>query len=71
MALSKHAKEANRKKSKVRARVEHVFGRLDGLVNGTWMRVVGIVRAEVTIGLRNLVYNMDRLGMLMKAKLAN
>ena len=65
--LSKRSKEANRKKSKIRARVEHIFGRMERLTNGTWLRVVGIARATIKIGLRNLVYNLDRYAYLVTA----
>ncbi len=58
-SLSERSKVANRKKSKIRARVEHVFGRLDQY-GGRLMRCIGKVRAQCWIGLRNLVYNLDR-----------
>jgi len=50
----------NLKKSRVRARVEHVFGRQSQCLGGTWLRCVGAVRARALLGLRNLAYNMDR-----------
>ncbi len=58
--LSKLQKKANRRKSQIRARVEHVFGRQAQCLGGTWLRCIGIVRARAMIGFRNLVYNMDR-----------
>lgn len=55
--LNERAQQANRKRSKVRVRVEHVFAQqADRLV-----RTIGQARAEVKIGLMNLVYNMRRL----------
>ena len=51
---------ANRKRSKIRARVEHVFAQqADRLI-----RTIGKARAEVKIGLMNVVYNMRRLAWL-------
>jgi IS5 family transposase len=51
---------ANRKKSKVRARVEHIFG-AQAAMGGHVVRTIGIERAQVKIGLMNLAYNMKRL----------
>lgn len=57
---------ANRSKSKVRARVEHVFGRQAQAIGGAIVRTIGLARAEIKDGLRNLVYNLDRFAMLMR-----
>ena len=54
--LSKTEAEANRKKSRVRARVEHVFGVQQTSPGGRIVRTIGIVRARAKIGLQNLVY---------------
>jgi IS5 family transposase len=59
--LSKTEEEANRKKSRVRARVEHVFGAQQISPGGRIVRTIGIVRARAKIGLQNLVYNIRRL----------
>jgi IS5 family transposase len=67
--LTEEQKEHNRQKSKVRARVEHVFGFIENSMGGSFMRCIGIARARVVIGLTNLVYNMCRavyLGLQMK-----
>ena len=53
--------EANRKKSKVRARIEHVFGAQENAPGGRIVRTIGAVRARAKIGLQNLVYNVRRL----------
>ncbi len=58
--LNERQKLANRNKSKVRARVEHVFGSMHNEQGGMFIRVIGQVRAEVKIGLMNLVYNIRR-----------
>jgi IS5 family transposase len=51
--LSDAQAKANRNRSKIRARVEHVLGRI--------VRTIGIVRARAKIGLQNLIYNIRRL----------
>lgn len=51
---------SNTKKSKVRARVEHVFGYCENSMNGGFLRVIGIVRATTKIALTNLTYNIMR-----------
>jgi IS5 family transposase len=59
--LSQRQEEANRKKSQVRVRVEHVFGAQETSVGSRLVRTIGIVRARAKIGLQNLVYNVRRL----------
>jgi IS5 family transposase len=59
--LSKAQENANRQKSKVRARVEHVFGAQQTSPGGRIVRTIGIVRAKAKIGLQNLAYNIRRL----------
>ncbi len=58
-------KESNKKKSKVRARVEHVFGAQDAM-GGHFVRTIGLLRAQVKIGMMNLAYNMIRLVQLLR-----
>jgi len=50
-----------RTRSKVRARVEHVFGAQSNDMGGVLLRCIGIVRARARIGLRNLAYTMRRM----------
>jgi len=59
--LSKAQENANHQKSKVRARVEHVFGAQQTSPGGRIVRTIGIVRAKAKIGLQNLAYNIRRL----------
>ena len=59
--LSQRQEEANRKKSKVRVRIEHVFGAQETSAGSRLVRTIGIVRARAKIGLQNLVYNVRRL----------
>jgi IS5 family transposase len=49
----------NTAKSRIRARVEHVFGWMEGRA-GSLIRSIGQHRAAARIGLMNLVYNMNR-----------
>lgn len=58
--LTKRQKERNTKKSKIRARVEHVFGFLSQVTRGVFIRTVGLARAKIKIGLLNLTYNLFR-----------
>ena len=60
-ALSKAQENTNRQRSKVRVRVEHVFGAQQNSLDGRIVRTIGIVRAKAKIGLQNLVYNIRRL----------
>jgi IS5 family transposase len=57
--LSEKEKKINKKLSKIRARVEHVFADIEKF-KGDFIRTIGIERAEFQIGLTNLVYNMRR-----------
>jgi IS5 family transposase len=59
--LSAAQTRANRAKSAIRARIEHVFGAQQNSEGGRLVRTIGIVRARAKIGLQNLVYNMRRL----------
>ena len=52
--------KANKTRSRVRARVEHVFGFQERSMGGKLIRTVGLRRAKVKIGMMNLVYNMKR-----------
>lgn len=58
--LTEEQKENNKEKSKVRARVEHIFGFIENSMNGSFIRSIGIKRATAAIGLMNLTYNMFR-----------
>jgi transposase, IS5 family len=54
------------RKSKVRARIEHVFGAQKNAPSGRLVRTIGIVRTKIKIGLQNLAYNIRRLVILEK-----
>jgi len=66
--LTEEQKENNRAKSKIRARVEHVFGFLEQSMNGLFVRCVGIKRATGIIGLMNMTYNLFRAEQLQRTK---
>lgn len=65
--LTKRQMADNRKKSSVRARVEHVFGHITNSMKGFYIRTIGIVRAGAMIGMINLTYNMVRFVQLQRA----
>jgi IS5 family transposase len=63
-ALDEEEKAKNREKSRIRCRVEHVFGSMYQKARDHVMRSIGMARAKTQIGLRNLVYNMTRYSYL-------
>ena len=66
--LSEFKQKVNKGRSKIRAKVEHVFGNQMMMMGGKLMRCIGITRAKTVIGLRNLVYNMNRFMFLNRQK---
>lgn len=58
--LTDKQKKSNTKKSKTRARVEHIFGFVENSMHGSIIRTIGLVRAKAKIGMMNLVYNIFR-----------
>jgi len=58
--LTEKQKADNHEKSKIRARVEHVFGFVENSMNGSIVRTIGIARAKAKIGMMNLTYNINR-----------
>ena len=64
--LSAHKQQVNKRRSRVRARVEHVFGHQVTSMGGTFVRTIGILRARTKIGMKNLVYNMQRFVFLLR-----
>ena len=63
--LPPREREGNRSRSRIRSRVEHVFGVQVQRAGHLLLRTVGIIRARAKIGLRNLAYNIDRMGMFL------
>jgi IS5 family transposase len=64
--LTAAQKRSNTAKSRIRARVEHVFAAMKHY-GGRTIRTIGIARAEIQIGLLNLAYNLTRYAYLMEA----
>ncbi len=59
---------SNKAKSRVRARVEHVFGHMENSMGGIFVRSIGIARAKVNVTLMNLTYNLSRIEVLIRNK---
>lgn len=68
--LNKRAQQSNRRKSRIRARVEHAFGSMENEMGGLFIRVIGLARAKTKIGLMNLVYNLKRCVSLCRRALS-
>lgn len=66
--LTDDQKLSNRAKSKVRARVEHVFGFMEQAMQCLHLHSVVLTRARGIIGLINLTYNLCRFEQLMRVK---
>jgi len=66
--LSESQEISNKAKSRVRARVEHVFGHMENSMGGIFVRSIGIARAKVGVTLMNLAYNLSRVEVLIRNK---
>jgi len=66
-AMPEAVRRTNNAKSKVRARVEHVFAEQKDRM-GLFIRTIGLARARIKIGMTNLVYNMKRLNFLHRTR---
>lgn len=64
--LSEDQQANNRRKSKVRCRIEHIFGFMTNSMHGITVRSIGIERAAFNIGLSNLIYNLCRFEFLSR-----
>lgn len=62
--LSDEQKRSNPSKSRIRARVEHVFAFLGNSMKADFTRCIGLSRTKQSIGLGNLIYNMFRFKQL-------
>ena len=65
--LTERQEAANKTRSSVRARVEHVFGSQHTSMGGKFVRTIGVVRARMKIGMQNLAYNMRRFVVLERS----
>lgn len=64
--LTEAQRRANHNKSKIRARVEHIFGSIENEQGGLFVRTIGMARAKTKIGLMNLTYNLRRFATLCR-----
>ncbi len=62
---------SNTEKSRVRARVEHVFGAMENDMGGIFLRSIGAAPAKLGVGLMNLTYNLKRIETLIRLKVLN
>jgi Transposase domain (DUF772)/Transposase DDE domain len=66
--LTDEQNASNKAKSKIRARVEHVFGHMQTSMGGMLIRSIGMARAHVAIGLMSLAYNLTRIECLIRTQ---
>ena len=64
--LTDEQKASNKSKSKIRCRIEHVFGFMTNSMHEITGRVIGKVANYFQIGITNLVYNMCRYEFLTR-----
>lgn len=62
--LTDRETRGNRTRSRIRSRVEHIFGVQAMRAGDLILRTIGLIRAKAKIGLRNLAYNFDRFCVL-------
>ncbi len=58
--LTNWKKQGNRTRSKIRSRIEHIFGIQAQTAGNLILRSIGLIRAKTKIGLRNLAFNVMR-----------
>lgn len=64
--ISELQETINKKNSKPRFRVEHVFGFCEQRLHGMFSRVVGFARNVARNTMTNLVYNLNRYEQIMR-----
>ena len=69
--LDEAQKAANRARSKVRSRAEHVFAQMRGSRRALWQRCIGSVRNTAGLQLANLVYHMMRFEQIQRLRIAD
>ena len=67
--LTEEQQESNRQKSKIRVRIEHIFGYMSQSMKGFYLRAIGRRRNAAAIGLINLIYNLARYEQIVRLKL--
>ncbi|HEY4832259.1 MAG TPA: IS5 family transposase [Waddliaceae bacterium] len=65
--LTARQRQRNRKKSRIRARIEHVFAFMTNSMNEIYLHYRSLKRVATGIGLMNLTYNLFRLVQLKVA----
>jgi IS5 family transposase len=65
--LTDREAQGNRTRSRIRSRVEHVFGAQAKRAGNLIVRAIGLIRVKAKVGLRNLAYNLDRYCVLAGA----
>ena len=65
-SLTDGQRAANRERSRIRRRIEQVFGVKAQRAGNMMLRTVGILRARVKLGFRNLAYHLDRYAFLKR-----
>jgi len=65
--LSEQEQQGNRRRARIRSRIEHVFGVQAQMAGSLILRCIGIMRARINIGLRNLADNLNRYAVLVTA----
>lgn len=66
--LTPRQKKENRKKSRIRSRIEHVFGFIEGTMRGSIVRTVGLDRATFNGWLTMFCCNIARQETLMRCR---
>jgi len=67
--LTEEQIESNRSKSRIRVRIEHVFGFMTQSMGGLYLRYIGKARNTAAIGLINLIYNLARYEQIVRLDL--
>ena len=66
--LTESQKISNKNKSKIRVRVEHVFGFMEQSMNKLYVKSIGEKRAEGYVSMVNLTYNLFRYEQIHRIK---
>lgn len=66
--LTDEQKKSNREKSHTRCLIEHIFGFVEGAMNGSLVRSIGMIRAKASTALTCLVYNIFRYEQLCRCQ---
>ena len=66
--LTDEQKKSNREKSHTRCLIEHIFGFVEGAMNGSLVRSIGMIRAKASTSLTCLVYNIFRYEQLCRCQ---